>query len=82
VSDTSDIPTHVFTGQFYKWTIQLELQDGFLFSIPQKQNWRFIGADLCVTNKISDAIIEDTDVPIDITAEESIIINEDFLEIV
>ena len=43
VSDTSDIATHVFPGQFYKWTIQLELQDGFLFSIPQKKNWRFIG---------------------------------------
>ena len=82
VSDTSDISTHIFAGQFYKWTIQLELQDGFLFSIPQRRNWRFIGADIGVTNKISDAIIEDADMPIDITAEESIIINEDFLEIV
>ena len=35
VSDTSDISNHIFPGQFYKWTIQLELQDGFLFSIPQ-----------------------------------------------
>lgn len=41
VSDTSDISTHIFTGQFYKWTIQLELHDGFLFSIPQKNNWSF-----------------------------------------
>ena len=54
VSDTSDIPTHIFAGQFYKWTIQLELQDGFLFSIPQKQNWKFIGAELSVADKISD----------------------------
>lgn len=54
VSDTSDIPTHVFAGQFYKWTIQLELQDGFLFSIPQKKNWRFIGYEVDVVDKIVD----------------------------
>jgi hypothetical protein len=54
VSDTSDIPTHIFPGQFYKWTIQLELQDGFLFSIPQKQNWRIIGVEVSAVDKISD----------------------------
>jgi hypothetical protein len=54
VSDTSDIPTHIFPGQFYKWTIQLELQDGFLFSIPQKQNWRIIGVEVTAADKISD----------------------------
>ena len=54
VSDTSDIPNHIFAGQFYKWTIQLELQDGFLFSIPQKKNWRFIGYELSVADKIID----------------------------
>lgn len=54
VSDTSDISAHIFPGQFYKWTIQLELQDGFLFSIPHKTNWRFIGVDLFTTDKIED----------------------------
>ena len=54
VSDTSDIPTHVFSGQFYKWTIQLELQDGFSFSLPQKKNWRFIGYEVNVADKIVD----------------------------
>lgn len=54
VSDTSDIPNHIFAGQFYKWTIQLELQDGFLFSIPQKKNWRFVGYELTVADKIVD----------------------------
>ena len=58
VSDTSDIPNHLFAGQFYKWTIQLELQDGFLFSIPQKKNWRFAGYDLAVADKIVDPIEE------------------------
>ncbi len=54
VSDTSDISTHIFPGQFYKWTIQLELQDGFLFSIPQKQGWRLIGSEVAVVDKIYD----------------------------
>lgn len=54
VSDTSDISTHIFAGQFYKWTIQLELQDGFLFSIPQKQGWKFIGFEVTAADKISD----------------------------
>ena len=59
VSDTSDIPTHIFSGQFYKWTIQLELQDGFLFSIPQKQNWRFVGYEITAVDKISDPTEEE-----------------------
>lgn len=54
VSDTSDIPTHIFSGQFYKWTIQLELQDGFLFSIPQKQGWKFIGVEVTAADRITD----------------------------
>jgi hypothetical protein len=54
VSDTSDIPSHLFAGQFYRWTIQLELQDGFLFSIPQKQNWKLVGCEVSVVDKIVD----------------------------
>ena len=54
VSDTSDIPTHVFAGQFYRWTIQLELQDGFLFSIPQKTGWKFVGAEVTAADRITD----------------------------
>lgn len=54
VSDTSDIPTHVFAGQFYKWTIQLELQDGFLFSIPQKTGWRLAGIEVSAVDRIID----------------------------
>jgi hypothetical protein len=54
VSDTSDIPTRLFSGQFYRWTIQLELQDGFLFSIPYKNNWRFVGVELATCDRIED----------------------------
>lgn len=59
VSDTSDIPTHVFAGQFYKWTIQLELQDGFLFSIPQKQGWKIIGIEVTAADRIVDPEYEE-----------------------
>lgn len=52
ISDTSDISTHIFPGQFYKWTIQMELQDGFLFSIPQKRSWRLLTPELTVADKI------------------------------
>lgn len=46
VSDTSDITERHFVGQFTRWTIQFELHDGFLFSIPYKQNWGIEGVDL------------------------------------
>ena len=59
VSDTSDISTHLFAGQFYKWTIQLELQDGFLFSIPQKSGWRIVGVEVTAADKISDPTNEE-----------------------
>ena len=59
VSDTSDISTHIFPGQFYKWTIQLELQDGFLFSIPQKQGWKIVGFEVTAADKISDPEYEE-----------------------
>lgn len=59
VSDTSDIPNHLFAGQFYRWSIQLELQDGFLFSIPQKKNWRFVGYEVTLADKIEDPTWEE-----------------------
>lgn len=40
VSDTSSIPQHLFQGQFTRWTIQLELQDAFLYDVPYRRNWK------------------------------------------
>ena len=40
ISDTSDIPQRLFTGQFTRWTIQLEIQDAFLYNIPYRKNWK------------------------------------------
>lgn len=38
VSDTSDITERLFVGQFVRYTIHIELQDGYLFNVPYKQN--------------------------------------------
>jgi len=40
VSDTSSIAERIFSGQFTRYTIQLEIQDAFLFSLPYRRNWR------------------------------------------
>lgn len=40
ISDTSDIPQRLFTGQFTRWTIQLEIQDAHLYNIPYRKNWK------------------------------------------
>ena len=51
VSDTSDISEHLFPGQFTRWTIQMEIQDAFLFSVPYKNNWHFVIAETEVANE-------------------------------
>jgi len=45
ISDTSDVPQHLFPGQFTRWTIQFEIQDAQLYDIPYKRNWRIIVDD-------------------------------------
>jgi len=46
VSDTSDITEHLFAGQFTRWTIQFEIQDAQLFSVPYRKNWKlYLSAD-------------------------------------
>lgn len=61
VSDTSAISERIFPGQFTRWSIQLEIQDAFLFSIPYKNNWKLVidedtneGIGLEVSNKIDE----------------------------
>lgn len=46
ISDTSDISERIFAGQFHCWTIQLEIQDAFLFSLPYRRNWKLCINDL------------------------------------
>jgi hypothetical protein len=46
IANTSAIAERVFSGQFTRWTIQFELHDAFLFSIPYKKNWQIAEPDL------------------------------------
>ena len=52
IANTSSITERIFSGQFTRWTIQFELQDAFLFSIPYRKNWRLLEADLEASNNI------------------------------
>ena len=73
ISDNSDISERIFVGQFHCWTIQLEIQDAFLFSLPYRQNWQlcindaddYVQIDSCLelSNKISQTGIRE---PIDV----------------
>ena len=52
--DTSNISDHLFPGQFTRWTIQMEVHDAFLFSIPYKNNWHFVlDNELEITDDLS-----------------------------
>ena len=48
ISDTSDIPQRLFTGQFTRWTIQLEILDAFLYNIPYRKNWKIYTDDTAI----------------------------------
>lgn len=45
VSDTSEISERLFPGQFNRWTIQLEIQDAFLYDVPYRKNWKIYITD-------------------------------------
>jgi len=40
ISDNSDIPERLISGQFSRVTINLVIDDAWLFSIPFKDNWK------------------------------------------
>lgn len=40
VSDTSEISERIFSGQFTRWTLQLEILDAFLYDVPYRKNWK------------------------------------------
>ena len=59
VSDTSDIAERLFPGQFTRWSIQFELQDAYLFSVPYKNNWSFESVELATNTKLSNPLSSD-----------------------
>ena len=60
IANTSAISERVFSGQFTRWTIQFELHDAFLFSIPYRKNWKLDGHDLELSSTLqSNGAIEE-----------------------
>lgn len=55
VSDNSDITEKLFSDQFTRWTLQLELQDAYLFSVPLNLNYHVTDAslDIAYNNEIT-----------------------------
>lgn len=45
ISDTSGIAERLFPGQFTRWTLQLEIQDAFLYDVPYRKNWQLYISD-------------------------------------
>lgn len=45
VSDTSEISERIFSGQFTRWTLQLEILDAFLYDVPYRKNWKLYVTD-------------------------------------
>lgn len=39
IEDTSDVPQRLFSGQFTRWTIRLNIDDAYLFSVPVESSW-------------------------------------------
>lgn len=61
VSDTSELSERLFSGQFNRWTLQLEIQDAFLYDVPYRKNWKLylsenelIPAEECSTFEVGE----------------------------
>jgi hypothetical protein len=59
IANTSAISERIFSGQFTRWTLQFELHDAFLFSIPYRKNWRLVED---IELELSHPALLDTDV--------------------
>lgn len=66
VSDNSDISERLYKDEFTRWTIQFEIQDAYLFSVPYNENWKIVNVDLDLlgsdnAEKEEEPIVYDTD---------------------
>lgn len=58
IEDNSDIKERIFPGQFTRYTLGLEIDDAYLFSIPVKKNVTFEGVKVVVEDRQSHEEIE------------------------
>ena len=50
VSDSSDIPERLISGQFTRLTLRLFIDDAYLFSVPFMDNWNIDSLDKIITD--------------------------------
>lgn len=46
VSDSSSSARRAYPGQFYRYSMNLEIQDAFLFNVAYKKNWRIVDTEV------------------------------------
>lgn len=49
ITDNSDISEKLFPDQFTRWTLQLVIQDAYLFSVPVRTNWHIDYSDTSIS---------------------------------
>lgn len=69
--DNSDIPQRLFPGEFTRWTITLEIDDAYLFSVPVVNNVKVSGIVL-ETSAIDGTELEEEDIGLEDIEEENI----------
>lgn len=67
VSDNSDITEHLFADEFTRWTIQVNVDDAFFFSVPVKENGKIVGVDIDMRTKTEENEVNDEIEPVDIS---------------
>ena len=75
-TDNSDVAEKLFPDQFTRWTLQLEVHDAYLFSVPVNDYKEIVGAELHLVNKLSDKITDINYESIDVDH-----IGEDIIEV-
>lgn len=51
ISDSSDIPERLISGQFTRMTMRLTIDDAYMFSVPFMDNWKIETGELKVLDK-------------------------------
>lgn len=53
-TDNSDVSEKLFADQFTRWSLQIEIHDAYLFSVPVKENAQLAG----VTLELNDPVLD------------------------
>lgn len=51
ISDNSDIPERLFSDEFVRWTLNVRVDDAYMFSVPVKDDAKIIDIGLYVVSK-------------------------------